>query len=620
LPKNDPICVSHIAGQQQIKDEPNIGSAQWAVMLSPSVDPKGFALQFGLELAAFVPSLHLHLFLYNQVNDNKIATEHRRGTLNQDNSFVELVGTVMKAQPTCIDDAIAKRQLLPEPNSKKRHTISIEDVLWVQQQIPLQRAKRDVAFTDPLFREQWHLQPASGNTVSTDVIGAWEQNATGSGVTIAICDDGIQSTHPDLVDNFRFDGSWNFNFNNNQSGPSNLQTDGHGTSCASAAAGRDDGRSCGVGVAFRASLSAIAILQNGPLLQTDALEAAALSYRMDINDIYSNSWGPIDDGNRKEAPGPLTAAAMTKAIKEGRKGLGTIYMWAAGNGASRPDNCNYDGYANQRLTITIGAVDSRGVKASYSEPCAALIAVTPGGGVSGSPHIFINTASLLPAAECNRYFSGTSAACPLAAGIVALILEVNPNLNWIDVQQVIIDSTTQNQPTDTEWVRNGAGRWVSHKYGFGLLSATRAVETARKFTDYADLNEETANAKYSAQPITITAASRAESNLTITTPFAVRHVELYMTAKSSTGIGNLAVTLTSPSGTESVLAESHPDSAKEYTRWRFTTLRCWGESSAGIWTLRVSSASEDTQGELTSWEIIVYGGPRLPYSAFLNSS
>lgn len=64
----------------------------------------------------------------------------------------------------------------------------------------------------------------------------------------------------------------------------------------------------------------------------------------DIFSIYSNSWGPKDDGRTLEGPGPLTLKALEDGVTYGRHGLGSIYIWAAGNGAKQGDNCNYDGY------------------------------------------------------------------------------------------------------------------------------------------------------------------------------------------------------------------------------------------------------------------------------------
>lgn len=54
-------------------------------------------------------------------------------------------------------------------------------------------------------------------------------------------------------------------------------------------------------------------------------------------------------------------------------------MWAAGNGRQNGDNCNYDGYANSRYVVTVGAVTDKGTFTSYSEPCSALIGVLPSG-------------------------------------------------------------------------------------------------------------------------------------------------------------------------------------------------------------------------------------------------
>ena len=38
----------------------------------------------------------------------------------------------------------------------------------------------------------------------------------------------------------------------------------------------------------------------------------------------------------------------------GRKGYGSIYVVASGNGGHFKDNCNFDGYANSIFTVTIG--------------------------------------------------------------------------------------------------------------------------------------------------------------------------------------------------------------------------------------------------------------------------
>lgn len=50
----------------------------------------------------------------------------------------------------------------------------------------------------------------------------------------------------------------------------------------------------------------------------------------------------------------LSQAALQHGVIAGRKGFGSIFVVASGNGGQFNDNCNYDGYANSIYTITIG--------------------------------------------------------------------------------------------------------------------------------------------------------------------------------------------------------------------------------------------------------------------------
>ena len=64
---------------------------------------------------------------------------------------------------------------------------------------------------------------------------------------------------------------------------------------------------------------------------------------------------------------------------------------------------------------------------------------------------------------------------PAIAGVVALVLEARPQLTWRDVQGVLINSCEVVDPEDEDWERNGAGRFVNHKYGYGKINAGSAV-------------------------------------------------------------------------------------------------------------------------------------------------
>lgn len=93
---------------------------------------------------------------------------------------------------------------------------------------------------------------------------------------------------------------------------------------------------CGVGVAFNARLAGVRIL-GGSI--TDAEEAAALNYDYQNNQIFSCSWGPSDDGQTVGGFGSLSLAALSNGVTNGRAGLGSIYVFASGNGGYNGDSC-----------------------------------------------------------------------------------------------------------------------------------------------------------------------------------------------------------------------------------------------------------------------------------------
>jgi len=424
-------------------------------------------------------------------------------------------------------------------------------------------------------------------------------NITGKGVVIAVVDDGIEYTHPDLEPNYAPECSFDFNYNDADPFP-DANSDDHGTSASGVAAARDN-NVCGVGSAPRARLSGIRVISKS---STDSQEAGSLSYKYDCNDIYSNSWGPIDDGKRKEGPGRLATAAIANGVKLGRHGKGSIFVWAGGNGRRNGDNCNYDGWANSRYTISIAAVDFNGLQSWYSESCSMLVVSAPSSGDRRA----ITTTDLLgrrgtSGSECTSGFGGTSAAAPLAAGAIALILEANPELGWRDVQGVLIETATQNHPGDGDWKQNGAGHFVNHKYGYGLLNAFAAVQAAQTWHNYGPelaanyTNSTSIEIPDTSLPILFT--------VDVTETFILENVDLVFTANHPRR-GDLKIVLQSPLGTQSVLAEVHPDMGASYN-WRFGSNRCWGEIPAGVWTLKVSDERAGYFGTVLGWTLNLYG-------------
>jgi len=90
-----------------------------------------------------------------------------------------------------------------------------------------------------------------------------------------------------------------------------------------------------------------------------------------------------------DAPKYLVRKAVVNGVNHGREGKGSIFVFASGNGGRHGDQCNFDGYTNSIYSVTVGAVDYKGLHPSYSEACAAnmIVAYSSGSGkhiVSGS--------------------------------------------------------------------------------------------------------------------------------------------------------------------------------------------------------------------------------------------
>ena len=175
-----------------------------------------------------------------------------------------------------------------------------------------------------------------------------------------------------------------------------------------------------------------------------------------------------------DAPEGLILKAMVNGVQRGRAGKGSVFVFAAGNGGGLDDQCNFDGYTNSIFSLTIGAVDRKGLHPYYSEMCAAMMVVAPSSG-SGD---HIHTTDVGKRA-CTSSHGGTSAAAPLAGGVVALALQVRPELSWRDVQHVLIHTAVHFNPEDPDWEKTAAGRWFSYKYGYGRIDAGRVVQEAK---------------------------------------------------------------------------------------------------------------------------------------------
>ena len=72
---------------------------------------------------------------------------------------------------------------------------------------------------------------------------------------------------------------------------------------------------------------------------------------------------------------------------QGRGGLGSIFVWASGNGGRDGDNCNCDGYTNSIYTLSISSSTENGNVPWYSESCSSTLATTYSSGSGGEKQI-----------------------------------------------------------------------------------------------------------------------------------------------------------------------------------------------------------------------------------------
>ncbi len=464
---------------------------------------------------------------------------------------------------------------------------------FIEEQVKTQKYKRG---NDPLYPYQWHLNvPVSIERY------AWNMSITGQGVTIGVVDDAVQHTHPDLAHAYRAALSHDFNDEDSDPAPY-YESDSHGTSVAGIAlASRDDG-SCGAGVAPQASLAGLRLIA-APF--SDLTESEASSHQMHNIDIYSNSWGPQDDGKTLAGPGSLSQLARSIAVQHGRHGKGNVYVWAAGNGRRNGDNCNYDGWANSRFSITVAAVSFNERVSWYSEPCAAVLISAPSSGEGRG----IITSDLMgiyggDRSDCRPEFGGTSAATPYISGVVALLLQANPALGWRDVQGILVESARfPANGSRNGWVQNGAGHLVSHDYGFGIVNVETALTLARNWIIFEPKEQINVNRR---GPLSNEPISRhwKRSHVSVSEELIIEHVEIRVVAIHPRR-GDLEFAIESPSGTRSILASEHGDDAPDY-RWTFGSVQQWGESSQGDWTFHFVDRNVG-RGNLHSWELRLYG-------------
>ncbi|XP_061720127.1 neuroendocrine convertase 1-like [Cydia pomonella] len=504
-----------------------------------------------------------------------------------------------------------KRYPTPEPDA------SLERVKRIDTQAE-KRQKREVGrplFNDELWGEEWYLQDSrnvrSLHHLDLNVLPVYAMGYTGRGVRVSVLDDGVEHNHTDLRDNYDPEISWDCNDGDPDPSPSqkDLRRNSHGTRCAGEIAMKANNVKCGVGVAWGAKVGGVRML-DGRI--TDRVEGEGIGYAWDKVDIYSASWGPNDDGRTVEGPGRLAMQAFKRGVTQGRSGKGVIYVWANGNGGIHQDNCNCDGYSSSIYTVSIGSASQHGRFPWYGEVCSSTLAVAYSSGARKDQKIATTDTN----DSCTLDHTGTSAAAPLAAGIIALALEANSNLTWRDVQHLIAwTSDSSTLAGNPGWQINDVGLQYDVRFGFGLLNAEALVSRA--------LNWITVPEKHVCHiPPQYKINQKLSSGQQVNIYFGahdcpvkyVEHVELVINMHYSKR-GALEVYLTSVRGTRVQLLSARPEDTSNaaFSNWPLMSVATWGENPKGVWhAVILDDTNEANIGEVGETTLIIHGTNETP--------
>ncbi len=350
----------------------------------------------------------------------------------------------------------------------------------------------------PLDQWQPHLENRDTNGtpqgIDLNVRAAWPVSR-GEGVLVAIADEGVELSHPDLIDRTR--GAPHFNFvtmepDGSPSGSGSF----HGTAVAGLAAATADNGQGIAGVAPLARLASWVVFDANETVVSDEALMDMFQSQSNVVQVQNHSWGKV--GPEQVRLSLLEDRAISNAVQFGRSGRGVVLVRAGGNGRLEGDDANDDGYLADPRVIAVAAARLDGRVAGYSAPGACLLTAGLGGDSDPTYHPCLpdspnlTTTDLTGSNGYNRDpsgngdyaygtfgFSGTSAATPQISGVVALILAANPNLTYRDVQQILVHSGRFAEFTDPTLATNAAGFRVSHNLGFGVPDAGLAVRLAR---------------------------------------------------------------------------------------------------------------------------------------------
>lgn len=435
------------------------------------------------------------------------------------------------------------------------------------------------AIEDEVAAKQWHLGYLG------DMVKLW-QDYDGTGVSFGVYDSGIDKRVADV--NARYDASKEVVVGGRKYNGDYTPISGpHGTAVAGLIAAARDGENT-IGVAYNASITGVNIFDpysGGGRKQGIYVNASNnAAFFEAVNqfgkfDVVNNSWGPGEPSHgpndNRLYEGSFAygmSLAYEKAAAEGRGGLGTVVVNAAGNYGMVINNANLlfgvdgsvDSASTGRHIIAVGAYRQiDGSASSYSTRGAHLLISAPSNDYAELGGSGIWAADLKGkegyntlddpsgALDYTDSFGGTSAAAPILSGVVGLMLDANAGLGWRDVKDILAASavmpvkfetgqTSLEYNGNTYYLNedrfrltgdgsaariNGGGYHFSTDYGYGAVDAFSAVRMAEVWSLFGpaktSANEKTISAGSAYNRVIPDSRYSGANTLTTPTSFAI---------------------------------------------------------------------------------------------------
>ena len=575
----------------------------------------------------------------NQAAKNAIAAEFGlqlvQPVVGIPNTFVFQLTPQATENPVKIANRLMVRPevLIAEPNI-------------VVPQEPLYRPR------DPFYPQQWYLYNTGGSVLAAgshiDVEKAWDITRGNRSVVVAVADDAIDLNHPDFQGTGKIVAPKDFKDQDFLPLPESSD-ESHGTACAGVAVAEENGTGI-VGVAPGCALM--------PIRTTGFLDDPTIEQLFDwaiAHDasIISCSWGPA------AVYFPLSLrqrAALTRAATQGRQGKGCVIAFAAGN-ANRPVSGTIfeKGWPNDLLrgptdwlggftihpdVITVSACTSLGKKSVYSNwgtnvsVCAPSNNAPPGmwfektGYVATAPEVTVPIPGLgifsddllgelgYETGDFVRSFGGTSSACPVVAGVAALVLSANPDLTATEVKRLLQETADKIVDRDADpqlgmrlgtYDTNGFSQW----FGYGKVNAFKAVQAAkRKIAQKPQSGIRHLKGRNDNRvEIPDNNSQGITSAIKVSDSATVREIRVTVNIKHDF-LGDIEVSLKAPTG-QTVLLQNRTLGSRTQLQETYAVettpalKQLLNKPAAGVWQLQVVDYAPQDTGTLQSWELIL---------------